>query len=544
MPSLQQQTERTELELVAKEVAKRLEESESISGAPLDERAIWQVKLDVCKKHKISSVPKNSEILDFLDASLRTEFLSRLRRKKIRSISGIAVITAITKPFDCPHGTCAFCPGGVRSGTPQSYTKNSPAAAFGSARDYDPYRQVEDMLNFLIENGHDTSKNELILLGGTILAMPNEYQTNFVKSCNDALNDVRSTNLERAIVANERATHRCVGLTIETKPDWCKTKHVDTLLSYGATRVEIGAQSLRDEVLQFVNRGHTVNDTIDAFRVSKDSCFKVVAHMMPGLPKSDADKDLEDLLRLVEDDSYKPDMLKIYPTLVVEGTALYKQFMLGRYQPYDLEQVVALLSKFKSRIPPWVRILRIQREIPKEEIADGARAGNLRQIILQEMAIMNFSCNCIRFREVGRKVPSSGQDYDRVRLKRIDYRASRGDEVFLSFEDETTSTLFGFLRLRIPSGNEHRTEIKEKRAALVRELHVYGPVVPVGEKNPTVTQSQHRGFGSSLLLAAERVAREYSKRKILVISAVGTREYYRKRGYADDGPFVSKSLVQ
>ncbi len=537
-----QQTERNELKVVAEEIAKRLSATDSASSTPLDEKEIWRLKLEVCRKHKINRIPKNSEILESLDPELRDSFLSRLRRKKIRSVSGIAVITAITRPFDCPHGTCIFCPGGVRFGTPQSYTKNSPAASFGSARDFDPHRQVDDMLKLLKGNGHDTSKIELILLGGTILAMPKEYQTGFVKSCYEALNGTLAPNMEDAIRENERAPHRCVGLTIETKPDWCNSTHVDTLLSYGTTRVEIGVQSLRDDVLRFANRGHTVSDTTDAFRVSKDSCFKVVAHMMPGLPKSDPDKDLEDLLRLVEDESFKPDMLKIYPTLVVEGTALHRLYKTGNYEPYNLDQIKEILCKFKSRVPPWIRIMRIQREIPKEEIAGGSRAGNLRQLVLQEMEKRNLNCRCIRCREVGHVKQSEVRDWRKINLRRQDYKASGGEEMFLSFEDEGTSTLFGFLRLRIPSGREHRKEIKDRSVALIRELHVYGPVVPVGERNTSFNQTQHRGLGSQLLLEAEKISREYSKNKVLVISAVGTREYYRKRGYSDDGPFVSKTI--
>lgn len=523
-----------------REIARRISMIES-ERSRLTEREIWQVKLDVCKEYKLDRVPKNSEILEFLNPEDRRTFESRLRRKNVRTSSGIAVITVITKPFNCPHGTCTFCPGGVRFGTPQSYTRHSPAATFGMARDYDPERQVRDMLSYLHDNGHDTSKIEMILLGGTILAMPQDYQRVFVKSCFEALNDQESLSLEEAIKNNEKASHRCVGLTIETKPDWCKTEHIDTLLSYATTRVEVGVQSLREEVLKEVNRGHSLEDTKNAFRISKDSCFKIVAHMMPGLPKSDPDKDLQDLLTLVEDDNYKPDMLKIYPTLLVEGTALYQQFKLGLYKPYDLAQLKDILCEFKSRVPPWVRIMRIQREIPKEEIAEGTRAGNLRQIVLDEMERRNLKCRCIRCREIGHKPNQSSQTRGSVQLKRIDYKSAGGQEIFLSHEDETTDTLYGFLRLRIPSGSEHRPEIRSQNCALVRELHVYGTVVPVGEKGKPEA-SQHKGMGSRLLLEAEAISREYSRKKLVVISAVGTREYYRKRCYTDDGPFVSKLL--
>ncbi|MGI0090133.1 MAG: tRNA uridine(34) 5-carboxymethylaminomethyl modification radical SAM/GNAT enzyme Elp3 [Nitrososphaerales archaeon] len=537
----------------SREIANRLSILESAKRTPLDLKAISRVKLLVCKEYGLDRVPKNSEILEFLDGKERAKFESRLRRKSVRTKSGIAVVTVITKPFECPHGTCIFCPGGVRFGTPQSYTKNSPAAAFGMARDYDPKRQVVDMLSFLEDNGHNTSKIEMILLGGTVLAMPKEYVEDFVRRCYEALNERESLGLEDAIRTNETAAHRSVGLTIETKPDWCREEHVDRLLSYGTTRVEIGVQSLREDVLKFANRGHDLGDTIRAFRLLKDSSLKVVAHMMPGLPKSDPDKDLGDLLNLVEDQKYRPDMLKIYPTLVVEGTALYKLYRIGGYKPYDLEQLKEILCRFKSRVPPWMRIMRIHREIPKEEIADGTNgAGNLRQIILEEMERRSLKCRCIRCREVGRKGGEEGkcsseEKDDGLSLKRINYASSGGEEVFISFEDERSDSLSAFLRLRIPSGSEYRREIRGQDASLVRELHVYGTVVPIGERRrpgyKKSDQPQHTGLGSRLLLEAERISKEeYSKKKIIVISAVGTREYYRRRGYSDDGVFVSKEI--
>ena len=497
-----------------------------------------RLKLSVSREFSLDSVPKNSDVLPFLSEGAGARLETLLRRKTIRTISGIAIVTAITKPFDCPHGTCTFCPGGVRFGTPQSYTRNSPAAAFGINRDFDPIKQVKDTLEFLSRNGHDTSKVELILLGGTILAMPPQYQESFVKGCFDALNSSVGDSLGDSIAKNENSSHRCVGLTIETKPDWCGKDHVDRLLSYGTTRVEIGVQSLREKVLKFSNRGHDVSDTLASFQVSKDAALKVVAHMMPGLPLSDPDSDLADLENLFSDERFRPDMLKIYPTLVVEGTALYQQYKMGLYSPYSLDQLKEILCKFKSSVPQWVRIMRIQREIPRNEIADGEKAGNLRQIILEEMKKRGLRCNCIRCREVGHNSSKYTGDLE---LKRIDYPASGGSEVFLSFED-AGSIIFGFLRLRIPSGEEFRPEIRNERAALVRELHVYGPVVPVGKSSHDDSRSQHHGLGTRLLSEAERISREFSRSKLVVISAVGTREYYRKRGFSDDGVYVSKRL--
>ncbi len=520
------------------ELARRLEELEPKGELGLNE--ISKVKLAVCEEYGMDRVPRNSEILDLLSPSMKIAFESRLRRKSIRTKSGIAVVTAITKPFDCPHGTCTFCPGGVRFGTPQSYTKESPAASFGISRGFDPGKQVADSIRNLERNGHDTSKVELILLGGTILAMPLEYQRDFVKTSYESLNEDTSGSLPDAIRKNELAKHRCVGLTIETKPDWCKKEHVDLLLSYCTTRVEIGVQSLREEILRYVNRGHTVQDTFDAFAVAKDSGLKIVAHMMPGLPLSDPDKDLEDLMALVNDDRLKPDMLKIYPTLVIEGTALYQQFKLGKYTPYKLEEIIEILVRFKEQVPPWLRIMRIQREIPKEEIVGGANAGNLRQLVLEEIQRRGARCRCIRCREIGHHGALRVSDPE---FKRIDYDSSDGHEVFLSYEDQKSDVLYGFLRMRIPSGKEHRPEIVNTRASLVRELHVYGPVVPVGENIRTIEQTQHRGLGTKLLQKSEEIARsEFGRKKQVVISASGTREYYRKRGYKDNGVYVSKIL--
>jgi elongator complex protein 3 len=547
------ETERRK-KLALEQLAGRLSLIEESKGSSLSGEEIWREKLRACNEFGLDRVPKNSEIFERLPPSSRAKFQERLRRKSVRTRSGIAVVTVITKPFDCPHGTCTFCPGGVRFGTPQSYTRNSPAASFGLWSNFDPARQVREALEALERNGHDTSKVELILLGGTVLAMPKGYQAWFVKESYDALNQQSpASDLAESMKRNERSDHRCVGLTIETKPDWCREEHVDVLLSYGATRVEIGMQSLRAEVLKFVNRGHTVSDSVRALRVSKDAAFKVVAHMMPGLPLSNPEKDLEDLVSLVRDERFRPDMLKIYPTLVVEGTALYNQYKVGKYVPCVSEDLVELLCKFKREVPSWMRIMRIQREIPRDEIAAGSKAGNLRQMVLDRMKLNGLSCRCIRCREVGHRkasspiqreqVEESSADPDLIPVSKTLYEASGGQEVFLAVEESPEDTLYGFLRLRIPSGEEHRQELRADRCALIRELHVYGSVVPLGAKSPESdpTRPQHRGLGTRLLAEAEKVAsEEFGRKKVVVISAVGTKEYYRKRGYRDDGPYVSK----
>lgn len=535
-----------EYELALKELAERLEWrlKESMN---LDGKKLVNEKIYICKKYRLDRIPRNSEIITYLEHDSVLQ-LGLLRRKSVRTRSGIAVVTVITKPYNCPHGTCIYCPGGVRFGTPQSYTKNSPAAVFGIERNFDPLGQVSDAIMNLEKNGHDTSKIELIVLGGTVLAMPREYQEWFIKKCYEALNGKESTNLQEAIKENEFAAHRCVGLTIETKPDWCKEEHVDMLLSYGATRVEIGVQTLQENIIRYVNRGHALEDTVNAFRIAKDSAFKTVAHMMPRLPLSTPKKDLEDLMTLVTDQKYMPDMLKIYPTLVIKGTALYKLYKLRKYEPYDEEELIDMLCKFKSMVPPWVRIMRIQREIPEDEIVAGVKTGNIRQIIRNKMLQNDVRCRCIRCREIGHKIATGELEFhpriEDSELIRREYESSNGKEIFLSFEDKTTDTLFGFLRLRIPSGREHRIEIKGKFASLVRELHIFGQVVPVGKDSATSEQAQHRGLGSRLLAEAERISKEEFKReKQIVIASAGTKEYYRKRGYIDEGPYVSKRLI-
>lgn len=533
-------------EQILKEIALSLEAS-LIDSKSLTFSEMLNIKMELCRRYHLQRIPKNSEILQYIDQRYLPYISNLLRRRAVRTRSGVAIITAITKPFNCPHGTCIYCPGGVKEGTPQSYTKGSPAVEFGMKRDYDPSRQVLDAIDNLVKNGHDTSKIELIILGGTVLAMPIDYQRWFIKSCYDALNGKVSTSLEEAIKGNETAPKRCVGLTIETKPDWCKEKHVDMLLSYGATRVEIGVQSLREDILKFVNRGHTLQDTVDAFRIAKDSAFKIVAHMMPRLPGATVEDDYEDLVRLVTDSRFKPDMLKIYPTLVIEGTALYRLYKIGKYVTYDDDKLIDMLCRFKSIVPPWLRIMRIQREIPREEIVSGTKEGNLRQLIRERMKKMGTSCGCIRCREIGFKLSvgelESPPSIEDAKMKRIDYDSSGGREVFLSFEDQKTNSLFGFLRLRIPSGKEHRKEIKEEKASLVRELHVYGYVVPIGREPEASHQIQHKGIGSRLLEAAEKISKEeFDRKKQIVISATGTKLYYKRKGYVDDGPYVSKLL--
>ena len=389
----------------------------------------------------------------------------------------------------------------------------------------------------LQSRGHDTGKTEVVIVGGTFPFMPVDYQRQFAKSCYDALNGKKSSTLQQAMATNETADNRCVGFTVETKPDYCKEPHIDLMLELGVTRIEIGVQSLNNNVYKLVNRGYTIDDVVQAFKNARDAGYKIVAHMMPGLPGSSPEKDIEDFRRLFEDDAFKPDMLKIYPTLVLEHTGLFKMHSSGKYQAYSEDELVNVIVEAKKVIPEWVRIMRIQREIESKDIIAGPKNGNLRQIVLQKLRQQGYRCNCIRCRETGlqRRYPSE----EEVILRRTDYSASGGSEIFLSYESKTGDTILGFLRLR-KVARPRRSELD--CSAVVRELHIYGQAISTG-RSVRDDSYQHRGLGMKLLKEAERIAKsELGVDKIAVISAVGTREYYKKLGYQQDGPYVSRVL--
>ncbi|TAK20969.1 MAG: tRNA uridine(34) 5-carboxymethylaminomethyl modification radical SAM/GNAT enzyme Elp3, partial [Nitrosarchaeum sp.] len=404
---------------------------------------------------------------------------------------------------------------------------------------YDPKLQITTKIEKLIAYGHDPSKMEIVIVGGTFLFMPKDYQENFIKSCYDALNGTDSDNLEEAKSNNEHTKIRNVGFTIETKPDYCKQIHVDAMLDYGITRIEIGVQSLQERVYKIVNRGHDYNDVIESFQVSKDAGYKIVAHMMPGLPTMTPEGDIADFKKLFDDSQLRPDMLKIYPSLVIENTPLYDEYKRGEYTPYSDQDMIKVLTEVKKNIPKWVRIMRVQREISPNEIIAGPKSGNLRQMVHQNLSKQGISCKCIRCREAG--LSNKKTDDQNLKLNRIDYESSGGNEVFLSYED-TNDSIYGFLRLRKPSILAHRKEVGND-SCIVRELHVYGKSLKLGEKGEN--QIQHSGLGKNLMKEAEKISKEeFGAKKLLVISAVGTREYYQKLGYSLYGPYMTKPLNQ
>lgn len=456
-------------------------------------------------------------------------------KKPTRALSGVTVVALMTRPYACPHGRCVYCPGGPEIGTPQSYVKSSPAVARAVRVNYHPYEQVRLRLKQYFAMGHEPSKVELIIMGGTFPAMPLDYQEWVVAQALEALNrfpgDPPSrVQLKEAMERNEKASIRCVGLTLETRPDWCDGKHVDWFLHLGATRVELGVQTVYDDLLARVRRGHSTKESIEATRYLKDAGYKVVYHMMLGLPGSDPDRDLEAFRTIYSDPRFRPDMVKIYPTLVVPGAEIYNWWKLGEYAPYELDTLIELISKIKSITPPWVRIMRVQRDVPLGDVAAGPPVGNLREYVWTYMRSKGLKCRCIRCREVGRYALWTGDtpSVKDARLVRRRYEASGGCEEFISFEDPLRDAIFGFVRLRIPSERAHRWEV-DRRTTIVRELHTYGPVTPIGAEG---VWWQHMGIGKRLMKAAEEIAKvEYGAEKMLVISAVGAREYYRKLGY-------------
>jgi elongator complex protein 3 len=513
---------------------------EILRRTPDDNVDLTEVKLQFAKLHSLSWIPSNAEILSEADENEKEKIRSILVLKRVRSLSGVNIVAVMTEPSKCPHGRCGYCPN--EFGVPASYTGYEPSTMRGIQNDFDPYKQVSSRLEQLERIGHMVGKVELVIQGGTFPATSKSYQQDFIHRCLDAISGTTSSSLEEAIATAETSKVRNVGITVETRPDWSRVEDVDQMLSIGVTRVELGVQNLYDDIYQLIGRGHTVSDVVEAFRTCKDSGLKIVAHMMPGLPGSDPRRDYEAFIRLFEDPAFKPDMLKIYPCLVLKGTETYQMWKSGRYQPYTSDEAADLIAKIKAKVPPWIRIMRIQRDIPAQLIVAGVKKGNLRQLVGRKMAEMGVGCRCVRCREVGLRMLRTGLRPENFKIISEHYEASYGIEVFISAVDEQSDTLVGYVRLRIPSLEAHRREICGGNTAIVRELRVCGPMIPVGRVSEDAYQ--HKGLGAKLLLEAEKSAfGTYNRRKIAVTSAIGTREYYKALGYARDGPYMSKLLV-
>jgi len=459
----------------------------------------------------------------------------------IRSESGIATVTVITEPYACP-GRCVYCPTEARA--PKSYLTNEPAVMRALRNDYDPYRQVRSRLDALEETGHPTDKMELIIKGGTWSFYPAAYQRTFTHRCFDAANEFMTqdpkgrvsdaSSLEQAQQRNETAACRVIGITIETRPDYIDVQELRRLRELGVTRVELGVQTLEDDVLQLIVRDHGTAEVRAATRQLKDAGFKVAYHLMPNLPGATPQSDLESAQRLFEDAGYQPDTMKLYPCVVIETAELHEWWRQGRYAPYDDETLIELLIEIKRAVPPYVRIERVIRDIPSTSIRAGCLATNLREEVQRRMRARGLWCRCIRCRQVRSTL------HGPVQLVRRDYDASGGREIFLSMEDPSTNQLASLLRLRIPSSASPPWPAL-RDAALIRELHSYGPHLPLAEHRAGA--AQHRGLGKRLLEEAERIAREeFNRPRMAVIAGVGVREYYRRFGYALQETYMVKDV--
>jgi len=505
--------------------------SRRIIDMVLDERItdrehLQRVKIQLCGRYGMKDVPKNSEILSFVQPEERQKVVPFLVKKPVRTISGVSVVAVMTSPYPCPHGKCTYCPGGVENDSPQSYTGKEPAARRAARNEFDPFRQVNDRIQQLEVIGHKTDKIDLIIMGGTFTSRDPEYQTWFVRRCFDAMNCKDAPDIETAHKWNETSEHRCVGLTIETRPDVFTNEQIERSMYLGATRVELGVQILDDEILTAVHRGHGVTEVIEGTKRCKDHGLKICYHIMPGLPGSSPKKDLESFKRVFSDPDFRPDMLKFYTTLVVAGTQLYDMWKAGQYEPYDVEKATALLADMKAVVPEYVRIQRIQRDIPAPQIAAGILKSNIRELVQDRLVETGRECRCIRCREVGQKDVVLN-DLSAVKLSDICYEASHGKEDFinLTYED----SLIGYVRLRTD----------DSTMATIRELKVFGKVASIGEQGE---DWQHRGFGKELVEVAESKAAKLGAKRIRVTSGVGVRGYYRQMGYELEGSYMVKDL--
>jgi len=526
-------------------------------------------KLKLCSKYNLKEVPTDIQILLSAPAD-QVPFLRRfLLTKPTRALSGVQVVAIMTRPHKCPHGKCITCPGGIDSefgDVPQSYTGREPATRRAVRNNYDPYLQVINRLEQYVAAGHIPQKIELIIMGGTFMAMDKAYRDSFVMYALKAMNDFgmffpggvldiekyreffempgrlddekREKSIRKKAVGlkgkstlaneqqrNEAAFCRCVGMTLETRSDHADA---DEMLRLGTTRVELGVQSVYDDSLVKMERGYGTEQNIKAIRELKDAGFKINAHYMPGL-FVDLNRDLQGLKQLFSDPDYRPDMLKIYPCMVVKGTKLFDLWKKGKYSPLSTKQAASLIAEFKQYVPEYCRIMRVQRDIPTYMTEAGVGRTNLRQYVEQEMKKKGIKCRCIRCREIGR-----AEAEGKLGINIMEYEASHGREFFISAD--IGDSIAGFCRLRFPS-QKVRKEITMK-SAIVRELHVYGSAVEIGKKGKV----QHSGIGKRLLAKAEQVAAKHGKNKILVISGIGVREYYRKLGYRKGGAYMVRRL--
>jgi elongator complex protein 3 len=565
--------------------------SELRTNPAYDKEDIAKLKVRLCRGFSsIKKIPTDIELYLRAETSLAKEFKQRLQTKPNRSLSGVTPLAVMTSPHSCPHGKCRMCPGGIDSpwgDQPQSYTGAEPAAMRAYRANYSAFIQVFNRLEQYVVTGHSPQKNDVIIMGGTFPARPSSYQELFVTEMFLAMNtfsdlffpdnelDIDSfkeffelpgnihdperiqrihkkilllkkpTTLSLEKEKNETSAIRCIGLTIETRPDWGFKEHGNSLLELGATRVELGIQSVSDMALEKISRGHSSSDAKRSIQELKDLGFKLNLHIMLGLPSISQQQDILNIKQLFSDDAYRPDMIKLYPLLVMPGTLLEQDMREGLFKPLTRDQAVDILVSALPFVPEYCRVMRVQRDIPTYRIVGGVDKTNLRQYVDNRLLQENISLQEIRARETGRKKITQEPRFE---IKVTSYVASGGKEFFIAVEDIANNAIAGFCRLRFPS-QCLRSEIT-KKTALIRELHVYGQSKKLTSQDTLPSSlsdssfsSQHKGFGKLLMKKAEELAKDNGYDHVLVISGVGVRKYYEEQlGYSLEGPYMGKHL--
>ncbi len=505
---------------------------------------LQSLKNAYCTRFKIPSA-SNVELIEAYremvvagELVANRDFEKLIRKRGVRSLSGIANITVLTKAYPCP-GKCIFCP--TEPGMPKSYLSEEPAMMRAILNDFSANGQVRNRLKSLQKTGHATDKVDVIVAGGTFSFYPKRYQTDFIRGIYNALNAPLKPerSLLKAQNVNETAANRCIGLSIETRPDHVTKQEMRRLRKLGVTKIEIGVQSLTDEVLDLNRRGHDVEQVRKAIQLIRDAGYKINVHMMPNLLGSTPENDLKDMKLLFDDPGFRPDWIKVYPCVVTPWSQLEKVYKDGKYQSYSDEELINLMVKMTEVFPRYVRVTRMYRDIPVNIILSGSKKANLRQVVEKETAAKGIFSQDIRTREV--KDEKIGPEDVEMRIQEFD--ASGGREFFISFDTKKTDKLSALLRLRFPS--QHFTGEKHfipelEGAAIVREIHTYGEQVRIDTSEKSA--SQHIGLGGRMLQKAEEIAKKAGFSKMAVISGIGVREYYRKKGYKLEGTYMLKTL--
>jgi len=518
----------------------------------LDEKKLKLIRNGITKENG-GVLPKNLELIEAYRELVEEgkianspHLLKIIQKRKVRTLSGIANITVLTKGLGCP-GKCIYCP--TEPNMPKSYLSNEPAMMRAVLNQFDAYKQVKTRLNGLVAQGHDVTKIDIRIAGGTWGAVPEWYRIDFLKGIYLALNEgpselrimnyeliIKDSNLEDLIKENETANSRCVGLWVETRPDWVTVDELRKLRSYGVTGIELGVQTTDDKVNEFCKRGHGVKESIQATKMCRDIGLKVCHHLMPNMPTANLESDLKSGKELFENEGLRPDYLKIYPTMVTPFSKLAEMVKKDSsiHKAYSDDELINLIAEIKKNVPEYCRIIRVIRDFPAESIISGSKKSNLRQIMERK----GVKCRCVRCREIsdfGFRIPD-------LKLITRTYRTNKGIEHFISLEEPKLDKLIGLCRLRLPDKKVKPIFEELKGAAIVRELHVYGRQESLNEGKSVKSNSQHKGFGRQLMEKAEKTAKKAGYKKIAVISAIGTREYYRKLGYELEGTYMVKNI--